>query len=541
MEIGSIVQDLMCIVLAGTISGLVTKRLGVSMLVGYLLVGAVIGRGGLNWVAQPAHELEMIAEAGALLLLFSVGLEFSFGELAKLGRYFLVGGGLQMVSIAVPLTLVARAAGLPWPGAVLAGAAGSLSSTVLVFRALTEAGQTESPHGRRSIAVLLFQDVALVPLLLLVPLLTGEAGRISAFEIGLLSLKAFGFLAGVWGIQRLVDRFGVPLLAASRSVELLVLSTITLLLGLCWVAWRLGLPPAVGAFAAGLALSENRLSKQIDSTLLPFRETFAAVFFVSLGMLLRPGEFLREPVLLTAGLIGMTFLKTAGAALALRAVGLSNRAAIGMGLGLAQLGEFSFLLVARGVAAGLIDAENYNRMLFIAVASLVATPWLIRVGLKLAGEPASEPADEIAPSHDAPTRAAVVGLGPIGGLVAARLETMGLDVALIDHSPVNLHPYAQSGFATFAGDARDPRVLGNADMAHRQLAVVCIPDDEVALEVVRALKQARPDIDIIVRCRYQTSAAKLTQAGAATAVSEEREAAGRLLSQCERWLSAARA
>lgn len=508
------------------------------MLVGYLVVGSVIGRGGLGLVADTTHELEMIAEVGALLLLFSVGIEFSFEELSKLSRYFLIGGTIQMLLVAIPLAVAARLAGLPTQGAILAGLAGSFSSTVLVFRALAEEGQLQSPHGRRGIAVLLFQDAALVPLLLLVPLVVGTQESLSVRDVVQLLFTALTYLAGVFLLHQLLNRFVVPVVASLRSVELIVLLTVTLLVGLCWTAHRLGLPPAIGAFATGLALSGNRLSKQIDTILLPFRETFASVFFVTLGMLLRPRVFLSEPGLLGAGLVLMIALKSLGGAAALRVVGLPWRAALGMGLGLSQLGEFSFLLVSRGVKEGIVDTDNYNRMLFIAVATLILTPLMLRRGLLLAGQVPSE--GEVVFGRRAKSgqpRALVVGIGPIGGQIASRLETMGVDLAMIDLSSINLYPFAQMGFATYAGDARDPQVLQRVGVAERNLAVVCVPKDDLALEVVRSLRQVNDQIAIIVRCRYQAFARRLIKAGAMSVVSEEAEAAGPLMQRCDAWLA----
>jgi monovalent cation:H+ antiporter-2, CPA2 family len=519
---------------AGSFAGVLCKRWGASLLVGYLLVGAVIGGGVLQLVAEPRHELEMIAEAGALFLLFSVGLEFSIDELAKLKRYFLAGGLVQMALVSAPLTLAAWAFGLPIRGAVLAGLAGSLSSTVLVFRALTEFGQTETPHGRRGIAILLFQDVALVPILLLTPLLLGTEAAPRTIDVVVLLVKSVGFVAGLGLVHYILNRYYIPALVLMRSVELVVLLAITILVLFCWVAYRLGLPPAIGAFAAGIALSGNRLSKQIDSIVLPFRETFAAVFFVSLGMLLRPTTFFAEPFLLLAGLLAMLVLKAAAGAIALRMTGLSWRAALGMGLGLAQLGEFSFLLVSRGVSNQIIDAENYNRMLFIAVSTLILTPWLLRVGMQLT----RTETESLAFTTPTPPQLStlIIGIGPIGGQLASRLETVGIDVGMLDLSPVNLHPYAQLGFTTYTGDARDPAVLLRADIERRQLVVVCVPLDELALEILRLIRQVAPHVEVIVRCRYQSSTSKLRRAGASEVVSEEQEAAGPLLHQCESWI-----
>lgn len=536
MDLAPFAYNFVIVLLAGTASSILCRKLGVSALAGHLVVGALIGFGGMRLVDDPGHELELVAEAGALLLLFSVGIEFSIDELAKLGRYFFVGGAVQMAAVAGPLTAVAHLAGFSLPAALLAGAAGALSSTILVFRALSEEGQVATPHGRRAIAVLLFQDAALVPLLLLTPLLTGDGPPPTGRDYLLLALKATSFLSAVFVLHASMQRFAARWLSKLRSVEIVVLVTVTSLCGLSWVAHLLGLPAAVGAFAAGLVLSGNCLSRQIDAIVLPFRETFAAVFFVTLGMLLDPHAALAEPLLLAAGVVGMVAFKTLAAGLALRVVGLPWGPALGMGLGLSQLGEFSFLLVSRGVSAGLITPADYNRMLFIAVVTLIATPLLLRYGLRGASGETPDDSIDRSGAGPVPSQAAVVGIGPIGGQLASRLETDGVAVTLLDLSPVNLHRFAQGGFATHAGDARDPATLRHAGGQSWELVAVCVPNDDVALEVVRAVRLVNPTAPIVVRCRLQSYAAKLRRAGATAVVSEEAEAVGPLTRECERFV-----
>jgi CPA2 family monovalent cation:H+ antiporter-2 len=531
--------DLLIVLAAGLLAGAACKRLGISLLVGYLVVGGLIGNGALGLVTQENHELEYLARTGALLLLFSVGIEFSIEELFRLSRYFLIGGTVQMMLVAVPLTATCMAFGMTWNAAILAGTAGALSSTILVFKALAEWGQTATPHGRRAIGILLFQDVALVPLMLLVPLLTktGQPPSVAAYAV--LVGKSLIFVAGVVSLRQLIRRWIVPMLARLRSVEIALLFALSLLGGACWAAFSLGLPPAIGALAAGIMLSGNRLSKQLDTIVLPFRETFAAVFFVTLGTLLNPLAFLQEPVLLTAGLAGILMLKTTAATLALRLIGLRWTAAMGMGLGLAQLGEFSFLVLAEGVGQGVISSADYNRMLFVALGTLILTPHLLKFGLRWTGGMPDEhgEVEQASIRMQSAQHAIVIGVGPIGRQVASRLELMGVDVWLLDLSPINLHAFAQQGFHTVSGDARDPQVLQRADAARCSLAVVSVPDDEVASQIVRTLRGLNPAAAILVRCRYQANINRAKKAGANAVISEEAEVAGTLLRWCERFVS----
>ena len=537
MEIAHLAVELLTVLAAGLAAGIVCRWLGASLLIGYLMAGTMIGPGVMNLLQAQRHEMEILAETGALLLLFSVGIEFSLGELLKLSRYVLIGGGVQMVLVAAPLIAVTRWLGWTWPAALLAGSAGALSSTVLVFRALHEVGQAATPHGRRALGVLLCQDIALVPLLIFLPLLTGEGHAPSVGKLAILAATSAGFVAGVWLLNRGVRRWVVPVLARLRSVEIVVLFTVSTLVAIGWGAVWCQLPAAVGALAAGLVLSGNRLSKQLDSILLPFREVFSAVFFVTLGTLLRPAALLEEPLLLLGGLLGVLVTKTLAASVALRSTGLAWRRSCGMGLGLSQLGEFSFLLAAQGLAYGLIERADYNRILFIAICTMVLTPVLLRRGLRLASREDVSEAEPVEPGSIAGLHALVVGLGPIGRQVTSQLEMLGVDVALIDLSPINLQPLAQLGFRTFTGDARDPRVLRRAGIEQCRLAVVCVPDDDVALQMVRTMRTLSRSLKIVVRCRFHARIHELEEAGANGVVSEEMQAAGPLVKLCDRMLN----
>ncbi len=528
-----LVFDLLLILTAGLLSGILCKRLGLSILAGHLVVGAVIGHGGLGLVAGEKEILKEIAEAGALLLLFAIGIEFSLGELVRMSRFFFLGGATQMVLVAAPAVGACRLAGLAWNEAVLVGSAMAFSSTVLVFRALEEWGQTASPHGRRAVGILLFQDAALVPLMLLVPMWSGDGPTPGAGTFLALAGKGAGFVAVVLAARWAIDRWLVPLLAGLRSTQLVVLFALTVLVGAGLGSHAMGLTPALGAFAAGLALSGNRLTAQIDALILPYRETFAAVFFVALGTLMRFDVLagLAGAAISLGLLVVVLVLKTAAAALALRLVGLSWRGSLGMGLGLAQLGEFAFVLLSAGLRGGSIDAATYNLVLFVALGSLVFTPILLRVGLRLCGDLPGEPHERTAKGRIAGSvpHAVVIGLGPIGRQAASRLEIGGIDVCLVDMSPVNLHPFAQQGFHTVAGDAVEADVLRRAGAPDVRLAVVTVPDDRTAVQIVRTLRSVNPDCRILVRCRYQANVARVRRAGADAVISEEVEASQALL------------
>lgn len=530
---GSLFVDLLLILSAGLIAALVCRQLQVSVLIGYLLVGVLIGKSGLEWVGEAGHEIEHLAEIGVFLLLFSIGLEFSLEELAGLGRNLVIGGVTQMTLVAVPVMFVLAGAGLAWNASILIGFAVSFSSTVLVFKVLSEWGQASRPHGRRAVGILLFQDVALVPLLLLVPFLTGSGEAVEWRDYALLALKSSLFVATVLAVQQLLGRWGLAALARYGSPELIILFTVVALGAITAYAFRMGLPAAIGAFAAGLVFSGNRWSRQIDALVLPLRETFAAIFFVSLGLLLDLQVALSDPLVLGCSLAGLVAIKAIAAAFALRATGLAWPMSVRMGIGLAHVGEFALVLVLLGWESGVLGELAYQRTVATSILSLILTPLLLRTALHSAHHSsASETAPVSMQRNDvgqAGRLALIIGAGPIGRHLASRLETAGKDVCLVDLSPINLHPFAQEGFRTVAGDARDLGTLQIARASEAASVVVCVPKDEIAIEVVRAVRRENPTGFVLVRCRFQATIGRVRRAGADAVVSEESEAMTALL------------
>jgi CPA2 family monovalent cation:H+ antiporter-2 len=523
--------EVLMILAAGLAAGLVCKRLHTPTLIGYMLIGTVIGSGGFGLLPERTVEVDYLAEVGVFLLLFSIGLEFTLDELIRLGRHLLVGGGVQMLLVAVPVTLVLIGLGLAWQAALIVGGAAAFSSTVLVFKTLAEWGQTSSPAGRRAIGILLFQDAALVPLLMAVPLLTRNAASMAVGDYFRLLAASAGFVAAVIWLRGLLKTKVVPALAGYRSLELVILATLVLLVSVTLAAHRLGLPPAVGAFAAGLMLSGNRWTKQIDALVLPFRETFAAVFFVGLGLKLDPSVLTHQPLAAAGGLLALVVLKALAATVALRLTQLPWRPSFGMGIGLAHIGEFAFALVAIALAAGLLSAAEVQLFIAVGLASLILSPLLLSLGIRFAREDMSETAAavvEVEEPSPAGRKALVIGIGPVGGRIASLLETAGRDVCLVDRNPLNLHAFAQAGFRCVSGEATETEILQRADADLANEVVVCVPHDEDALEITRVVRHLNPACRLVVRCRYQGNVPELKKAGADCVVSEEREAVSAL-------------
>ncbi|MDP6359720.1 MAG: cation:proton antiporter [Planctomycetota bacterium] len=458
--------DLCFILIAAFLSGLVCRKIGASPVVGYLLVGAALGRSGFGAVSDSRGEIEILAHGGVLLLLFSIGLEFPLEKAREWLSRSVLGGSTQMLLVAVPIVVGLMSLGLNWRSAAILGTALAFSSTVLVFRALSEIGQATTPNGRSIIGILLFQDVALVPILLLIPQLSEKSRPIATFEYVRLAAAAAAFILGILLLRKLMLRVGIALLVALRSTELVVLFMMAFLFSISLIAHGMGLTAVMGAFGAGMVLSGNRLTPQMDALVLPFRECFAALFFTSLGMLLNLRLFWNDAAFLVACLAGVLAVKWLAGWMALVLTGSGWRTALSMGLGISQVGEFSFILALQGLQAGVLSEVHYQRVLCLSLGTLVLTPQLLKYGLRLIEHPApsKRPDQQVhLPTSKDLLRAVVVGIGPAGRQIASRLELAGYEVCVVDLSPVNVYPFTQEGFRAVTGDATNPGVLDRAD------------------------------------------------------------------------------
>lgn len=540
--------DLVVVLAAGLLSGILCRRWNIPTVVGYLIAGGLIGPHVLGLVGFPpvgpdsagisagftpssARQLEDIAQLGALLLLFSVGIELSLEGFWELRREFLLGGAVQTLLTAVPATLVGWSATGQVGPAILVGVAVANSSTVLVFKALEEWGQVGTAAGRRTLAILLFGDIVLIPFLLLVPFLTGEGPFLAVQDLLVLSGQFFLLVLAVPTARYLIGSLALERLARLRSIELLVLFTIAVFATVCWLAYELGLPPAIGALAAGLIFGGGRWSRQIDAVTLPFREAAAAVFFVGLGTVMRPSLAFEFPLGILISLIALVVVKAAAGGIALRFTGLAWRSSFALGTAMAQMSEFSFLLLFTATRQGALSHSSYEFLLLLAVLSLIITPQLVRWALPYV-EQGTQPRGKVPPrvsDVDQIPQAVVIGAGPIGRRIAAQLETMGVDVCLVDLSPVNLYAFAQQGFRTVVGDGQQAEVLEHAGVPRASLVVITVPDDQVAMQVVRQVRSLSKKVPVLVRCRYQANVGVLKKTGATGVVAEEVEATTALL------------
>ena len=522
-ELG-ILRDLALIVGLAIPVVALAHRLRVPPLVGFLLVGVLIGPHGARLVPDAAG-VSTLAEVGVVLLLFEVGLELSLSQVLRWGATVLVAGGVQVLGTLGLAVAAGAAFGLPLGRSLFYGALVALSSTVIVSKTYADRGELDTPRARDAIAVLLFQDLAVVPLMLLLPVFAGAAGE--ADGVWLRLVVGLGAMTALVSGGRLVVRWTLDRIVETRDRELFTLCVGFFAIATALVASAAGFSLAIGAFLAGLIISESEHGLQALSDVLPFRALFSGVFFTSIGMLLDVPLALGQAPLV----LGATTLVVLGKALlatvAVRARGRSMETAIASGLSLAQIGEFSFVLAAAGLPLGLFAAGHYQVFLVVAALSMMVAPFLIGgarpVALWIAGLATTSETDEPGASERA-DHAVIVGYGLSGRYLARMLQAAGLACVVIEQNGELVRLARQDGFPALRGDGAGRTQLDRAGAARARLIVFAIAAPLEERQGVAAAREIAPRATIVVRTRYVRAIDELMRLGANDVVVEEFEA-----------------
>lgn len=507
---------LLAIATAGLIAG---RALRLPSIVAYLMAGVLVGPGGFGLVSR-SNAVDQLAELGVALLLFGVGIEFSLDRMRRILARMIISGALQVTVTAAATAGLFRLLGTEWPVAVFVGFLVALSSTAIVFKLYDESGELEAPQGLAAGGILLFQDLALVPMMLLVPVLgSGGEGRAALAARAL--LEAAGALGGLLFFARAILPRALELVARAGTPELFPLASLVVALGTAFAAAAIGLSLPIGAFMAGLALSGSRYAHQVFAELLPLRDAFVAIFFTSIGMLLHPGTIAEEPALL-AGMLGAVALKGVFIGVIVWLVWRSLRLAILTGLGLAQIGEFSFVLSGQGAAAGLIGGGLEQAFLGGAILSMAATPFLMRAARRLSLVGAGAPSDEGRPP-ELRNHVLVIGYGVTGQAVARVLRETGIPFVAVDMVDEVVSEARRERVPVRFGDASRRAMLEEIGVERARAAVVAIGDPGATRRVVSLLRQMNAAMRILVRVRRLEEIEELERLGANDAVPSEFE------------------
>ena len=524
MVIWETLAKLVLLLSVAFVLGVGARRLKQSAIIGYLLAGTILGP-----TLFDRQALSDWGELGVALLLFSIGLEFSFGRLKRLGSRALLGGVLQ-VTVTLALFALIFSCWNATGAAVAWGAMVAVSSTAIVLRLLMDRAEMDSVSGRAALGILLLQDLAVVPLVLSLTVMShgGSAGAV-ALRIGQTIAAAGGLVAVFYGlfyhlIPRLLMRRG---LFADR--ELVVLLAIILAFGSAWAAHSLGLSPALGAFLAGMLLAESPFSSQIRADVGSLRTLFVTLFFTSVGMLADPAWFLAHWI---AVLVWLTVVFV-GKALIIFGIGvilkMSPVYALAAGITLAQIGEFSFVLATEARNGGLIDEDIFSLAVSVTILSMFLAPYMVTYARPLARgligflAPSVRSRDTAAgePSSERHGGIFIVGFGPSGRKVARALMDHGLKPEVIELNPDSVKAARAMGLTVHLGDASSAEILAHAGVTGSCVIVVTVPDPRSAKRILQNVHALSPASGVIVRSRYNISTMDLWELGAAFVVDEE--------------------
>ncbi len=523
-----LLRDFVIVLAAAIVIIVLSRRVKLPVVAGFMLTGILIGPSAAGLV-RDTPAIDFLAQLGVVMLLFLVGLEFSFSRLRQIQRFLWVGGGTQVV-----LTVAAAGGILLWAGrslaeSVFAGFLVALSSTAVVLKLYTDRNEINSPQGRISTGILLFQDLAVVPMAALIPLLSpatagpfGPTALRFAVSLGVITAV---FVAGLWLFPRALD-----LVVKARVREINVIAVLFLCLGMALLAGRLGFSLALGAFLAGVILSESPYSLQAASDILPFKDLFNSLFFISIGMLLNLRTAWDQRGLIVAAVLSILVLKSLLAFLTVRILKYPGRTAMRAGLPLAQIGEFSFVLASAGKLAGLIPESTFQVFIAASILTILLAPSMFQLSTLLAdslGRPAEAASAGAAavPETETPLSGHVIiaGFGLNGQNVARVLKETGIPYVIVELDPQAVKDIRGEGRPVLFGDISRPEVLKAAGIERAKAVVFAISDPPTTRRAVRAARSLSRQAFLIVRTRFAAEIDDLFALGADSVVPQEFE------------------
>ncbi len=532
--------EVVAFIAVSSIIAYVCFRLGLVPIVGFLVAGVLIGPNGLGFVKNQ-ELVDATAEIGVILLLFTIGIEFSLEKLEKIKNLIFIGGGLQVLLSTLAVAGLLMVFGVDWKAGVFTGFLIALSSTAIVLKLLTDRGETNSVPGQISLGLLIFQDLAVIVMVLLVPMLGGQGG--TAGDIGIALGKAALIIAVVLFFARRLMPKVLEAVARTCSQELFLLTVIAICFGTAYLTSLAGVSVSLGAFLAGLLVSESRFSQHAFSEILPLQILFSATFFVSVGMLLNL-EFLVENLPFVLGAVALVLaIKVITTGASVFALGYKLPVVAASGLMLAQVGEFSFVLERAGREVNLFPAgmAEGGSQTFIAatVILMVLTPLLAQIGMGLSRRIESrvmktevadgtlEPVLEIYPHLE--NHVIVAGYGQAARKLVRVLAGSGIPYIITTLSPVGANEAEAEGLPVLRGDASRLHTLTLAGIERAKMLVIADDDPAMAHRIASVARNFNPTLQIVVRTRYLSDVQSLTKAGADRVVLEELESIVQLL------------
>jgi monovalent cation:H+ antiporter-2, CPA2 family len=523
-----LLRDLVVLVAVAIPVVILMNRLRVPTLVGFLLTGIFIGPHALGLVHQ-VDAVRTLAEVGAVLLLFAVGLELSLSRIVRMGRTVLRGGAGQVLGTLLVVGAITMLMGTGFNRAVLAGALVALSSTAVILKVYADRAELDSAHGRVVVAILLFQDLCVVPFMILLPLLAGagEGPKAIVRAVALAALAVVLFIA--------VGRYLVPWVLARvvalRNQEIFTLVVLAIALGAAWATSLFGLSLALGAFLAGLLIAESEYGLQALSDVLPFRDAFSGIFFTSVGMLLDAGYVAAHPLLVASAAAGIIIVKALVGYGVVKMVRRSSRAGVIAGIGLAQIGEFSFVLANLSASLGLLSTDEYQLFLGASILTMLVAPFAVAAAPGIADRllvyramPTMEFATrEVRAAQPLTDHVIIIGYGLNGQNLARVLRKSGIAYAILESNGQVVRRARMEREPIFFGDGTRGEVQERVGIKRARVAVFAIASLSDERRGVAIARQLNPNVHIVARTRYVAEMQELQKLGANEVVPEEFE------------------
>jgi len=529
-------RDLVIVLAASLPVLFVFQKLRVPTIVAFLFTGILIGPYALGLVGDP-DQVRKIAELGVVLILFYVGLGFSLPRLKELGRTAVVSGALQMTLAVLATAGVLLLFGQDLRPAIFGGLLVAGSSTAVVLPVLSARDEIDAPFARQFLGTSLFQDLGVIPLILLLPALAGGAQAGEAPSL-LSVLGRVGLAAASVAVLVVVARFVVPplldRLVRVAGRETFTAGVVVVILGMVAIAVEAGVSAAMGAFAAGIVVAESESMADVSATFAPFRDILTSLFFVSIGMLLDPGFVLSRPLLVLGVVLAVVLLKVVTAYPALRAARAVPRVAIRAAFSLATVGEFSFVLALAGLGYGLLQEGPQQLFVAVSVLTMLSAPLLVAAGARLVGlfpERLEGAAEEPNASVLRSGHVVVVGYGLNGSNVARALGEIGIPYVVLDAEADRVSRARAAGVEVLLADATSPAALEIAGIARARALVVTVPDPAASRKIVRMARSRNTGVKTIVRTRYIREVDELRRAGANEVIPEEFETSIEILAR----------
>ena len=514
-------------------------HLRIAPIVGYLIAGVLLGPSVLG-AAKDVASIEVLAEVGIILLLFLIGVEFSLNELLRMNRKMFLVGFLQIFLTTAFVSLIGFGLGATVSQGVFIGLLVAMSSTVIVMKVLSDRGEIDSPQGRLTTVILIFQDLSVVVIVLLMPVLGGKS-EFSALEVILNVFLVFAFMILVIVTSRSLVPFILNRVVQTHSRELFLLSIVVICFGTAYLTSLVGLSLALGAFLAGLIISESEYGHQAFSEILPLKDIFSILFFVSIGMLLDVGSVLRNPWIVLIGVVGILLIKFAVGTVVPVVIGYPVRIGVLVGVALAQIGEFSFILSKEGLNYGLISGDDYQVFLASAIITMVFTPFMIKGSGKISEAIERLPLplniklgrfnEEKAERTNITNHVVVVGFGLNGKNVSKVLSKSQIPFIVLELNPEPVSVEKKRGLPIMYGDATKESVFAHVNIKTARTVAIAISDASATRRIVELARRLNPSVYIIARTRYTNEINPLYSLGANDVIPEEFETSIEIISR----------